>query len=119
MWRLRRLQHQHRLRFGASNLVSALAEVNLVNLERVGFNLRNFDMVFIWKVRDVGRAQVGRLFPARARCRARRTTCNLPRRCRTWAGMSAASTPFSQSPSTPSRTGWGPWSSSFTSPRST
>lgn len=33
------------------------AEVNLVNLERVGFNLRNFDMVFIWKDlnRDVGR----------------------------------------------------------------
>ncbi len=32
-------------------------EVNLVNLERVGFNLRNFDMVFIWKDlnRDVGR----------------------------------------------------------------
>ncbi len=26
------------------------AEVNLVNLERVGFNLRNFDMVLIWKV---------------------------------------------------------------------
>jgi hypothetical protein len=26
------------------------AEVNLVNLERVGFNLRNFDMVFVWKV---------------------------------------------------------------------
>lgn len=35
----------------------AAAEVNLVNLERVGFNLRNFDMVFIWKDlnRDVGR----------------------------------------------------------------
>lgn len=34
-----------------------LAEVNLVNLERVGFNLRNFDMVFIWKDlnREVGR----------------------------------------------------------------
>jgi nucleosome binding factor SPN SPT16 subunit len=34
-----------------------LSEVNLVNLERVGFNLRNFDMVFIWKDlnRDVGR----------------------------------------------------------------
>jgi hypothetical protein len=33
------------------------AEVNLVNLERVGFNLRNFDMVFIWKDlnKDVGR----------------------------------------------------------------
>lgn len=32
-------------------------EVNLVNLERVGFNLRNFDMMFIWKDlnRDVGR----------------------------------------------------------------
>ena len=31
--------------------------MNLVNLERVGFNLRNFDMVFIWKDlnRDVGR----------------------------------------------------------------
>ena len=28
-----------------------------MNLERVGFNLRNFDMVFIWKDlnRDVGR----------------------------------------------------------------
>ena len=36
---------------------AAAAEVNLVNLERVGFNLRNFDMVFIWKDlnRDVGR----------------------------------------------------------------
>ena len=34
-----------------------VAEVNLVNLERVGFNLRNFDMIFIWKDlnRDVGR----------------------------------------------------------------
>ena len=33
------------------------AEVNLVNLERVGFNLRNFDMIFIWKdlSRDVAR----------------------------------------------------------------
>lgn len=32
-------------------------EVNLVNLERVGFNLRNFDMVLVWKDlgRDVGR----------------------------------------------------------------
>lgn len=30
------------------------AEVNLVNLERVGFNLRNFDMIFIWKVGGVG-----------------------------------------------------------------
>lgn len=29
--------------------VIPLSEVNLVNLERVGFNLRNFDMVFIWK----------------------------------------------------------------------
>ncbi|EFN58683.1 hypothetical protein CHLNCDRAFT_140286 [Chlorella variabilis] len=29
--------------------VITLGEVNLVNLERVGFNLRNFDMVFIWK----------------------------------------------------------------------
>ncbi len=29
--------------------VIALSEVNLVNLERVGFNLRNFDMIFIWK----------------------------------------------------------------------
>lgn len=29
--------------------VITLSEVNLVNLERVGFNLRNFDMVFIWK----------------------------------------------------------------------
>lgn len=37
--------------------VLTLSEVNLVNLERVGFNLRNFDMVFIWKDlnRDVGR----------------------------------------------------------------
>jgi nucleosome binding factor SPN SPT16 subunit len=37
--------------------VITLSEVNLVNLERVGFNLRNFDMVFIWKDlnRDVGR----------------------------------------------------------------
>jgi nucleosome binding factor SPN SPT16 subunit len=37
--------------------VMTLSEVNLVNLERVGFNLRNFDMVFIWKDlnRDVGR----------------------------------------------------------------
>lgn len=25
-------------------------EVNVVNLERVGFNLRNFDLVIIWKV---------------------------------------------------------------------
>lgn len=29
--------------------VIPLSEVNLVNLERVGFNLRNFDMIFIWK----------------------------------------------------------------------
>ena len=29
--------------------VIPLAEVNLVNLERVGFNLRNFDMIFVWK----------------------------------------------------------------------
>ncbi len=37
--------------------VITLSEVNLVNLERVGFNLRNFDLVFIWKDlnRDVGR----------------------------------------------------------------
>ena len=37
--------------------VITLSEVNLVNLERVGFNLRNFDMVFIWKDlnREVGR----------------------------------------------------------------
>lgn len=31
--------------------VITLSEVNVVNLERVGFNLRNFDMIFIWKVR--------------------------------------------------------------------
>lgn len=30
--------------------VITLSEVNLVNMERVGFNLRNFDMVFIYKV---------------------------------------------------------------------
>ena len=38
-------------------LTKLFAEVNLVNLERVGFNLRNFDMIFIWKDlnRDVGR----------------------------------------------------------------
>ncbi len=30
--------------------VLGAAEVNLVNLERVGFNLRNFDMVLIMKV---------------------------------------------------------------------
>ncbi|KAL6771432.1 hypothetical protein ACKKBG_A26355 [Auxenochlorella protothecoides x Auxenochlorella symbiontica] len=37
--------------------VITLAEVNVVNLERVGFNLRNFDLVIIWKDldRDVGR----------------------------------------------------------------
>jgi len=37
--------------------VITLSEVNLVNLERVGFNLRNFDMIFIWKDlnRDVAR----------------------------------------------------------------
>ena len=29
--------------------VIPLSEVNLVNLERVGFNLRNFDMIFVWK----------------------------------------------------------------------
>jgi nucleosome binding factor SPN SPT16 subunit len=41
----------------AAHLRWSPAEVNLVNLERVGFNLRNFDMVFIWKDlnRDVGR----------------------------------------------------------------
>ena len=33
--------------------VIPLSEVNLVNLERVGFNLRNFDMIFIWK--DINR----------------------------------------------------------------
>lgn len=34
-----------------------LPEVNLVSLERVGFNLRNFDMILIWKDlnRDVAR----------------------------------------------------------------
>ncbi|KAI3435579.1 hypothetical protein D9Q98_001644 [Chlorella vulgaris] len=32
--------------------VYTLSEVNLVNLERVGFNLRNFDMVFIFKDLD-------------------------------------------------------------------
>ena len=48
----RGLAHQH-----APHGRECTAEVNLVNLERVGFNLRNFDMVFIWKdlTRDVGR----------------------------------------------------------------
>ena len=31
--------------------VVAIPEVAIVNLERVGFNLRNFDMVIIFKVR--------------------------------------------------------------------
>lgn len=35
------------------NLFSLRVEVNLVNLERVGFNLRNFDMIFVWKVRRI------------------------------------------------------------------
>ena len=30
--------------------VVAIPEVAIVNLERVGFNLRNFDMVIIFKV---------------------------------------------------------------------
>ena len=32
--------------------VVACAEILLVNLERVGFNLRNFDMTIIYKVCD-------------------------------------------------------------------
>ena len=31
--------------------VVAIPDVAIVNLERVGFNLRNFDMVIIFKVR--------------------------------------------------------------------
>ena len=30
--------------------VITMSEVNLVNLERVGFNLRNFDMTLVFKV---------------------------------------------------------------------
>ena len=31
--------------------VLTMAEVNIVNLERVGFNLRNFDMTIVFKAR--------------------------------------------------------------------
>ena len=40
-----------------------LAEVNLVNMERVGFNLRNFDMIFIWKVGQLQHVLLFKLYP--------------------------------------------------------
>jgi len=45
--------------------VITMAEVNIVNLERVGFNLRNFDMTVVFKARAAGCPRLGR--PARGR----------------------------------------------------
>ena len=39
--------------------VITMAEVNIVNLERVGFNLRNFDMTVVFKARGAGRPRRG------------------------------------------------------------
>lgn len=33
--------------------VITMAEVNIINLERVGFNLRNFDMTLVFKVQTL------------------------------------------------------------------
>ena len=54
--------------------VVACAEILLVNLERVGFNLRNFDMTIIFKVCGL-KAQV--LGAVATLHRAERNTCGV------------------------------------------
>jgi nucleosome binding factor SPN SPT16 subunit len=41
-----------------------LSDINIVNMERVGFNLRNFDMVFVWKDLVSGADKEGENWPA-------------------------------------------------------
>lgn len=43
--------------------VITCADMLLVNLERVGFNLRNFDMTIVFKVRSAHQAHIVQHFP--------------------------------------------------------
>ena len=91
-----------------------------MNLERVGFNLRNFDMVFIWKDlnRDVGRIDT---IPSTSLDTIKARAPAVPRRARlrlrpTQRGRAPLTPP--PTPHTPGRRTGSPLSrSSITSPR--